>query len=396
MVILVVGLTTGFYPEQSIWKSIHDAIPVLLMIITLEIFSHTIERTGIAKLATIKLLTKTKNPEFISLFFIILVYILSLFINNLAAVLILLPIILLVGDALKLRIQPLLVMIIIASNIAGASTMIGDFPNIVISRYAHASFLDFLKYMGLPLLFLMIATIFLYLWAFPYLKQEKERLLSFEHRYHFNLIRKYFNHVEEITPNFRMVLVIVIFASMVFGFIIVPVDYVFIALIFMATVLLFSNFEDDIFDSVHLSILVWFLSLFIIAGAFANIMKELSALIENIHPSPFLLCVILIVLGTVITALLNAGPSTVLLLPLAISFDDMIPNNFAFWSLSLGVLAGSSLTPIGATAGPVVMAHFRDFYKREFSWKEYLKVSFPIALLLDLGGIIYVYISLIL
>ncbi|RJS82757.1 hypothetical protein CW713_04760, partial [Methanophagales archaeon] len=236
MAILAVGLTTGFYPEQSIWKSIHDAIPVLLMIITLEIFSYTIERTGIAKLATIKLLTKTKNPEFISLFFIIITYILSLFINNLAAVLILLPIILLVGDALKLRMQPLLVMVIIASNIAGASTMIGDFPNIVISRYARVSFLDFLKYMGLPLLFLMIATIFLYLQAFPYVKQEKEKIRSFEHKYHFNLIRRYFNHIEEITPNFRMVLVIVIFASMVIGFIIVPVDYVFIALLFMATV----------------------------------------------------------------------------------------------------------------------------------------------------------------
>ncbi|GAI43297.1 unnamed protein product, partial [marine sediment metagenome] len=63
--------------------------------------------------------------------------------------------------------------------IAGASTMIGDFPNIVISRYMNASFIDFLRYMGLPLLFLMVATTLMYRFYFPYLKNDKTKVQFF-------------------------------------------------------------------------------------------------------------------------------------------------------------------------------------------------------------------------
>ena len=56
---------------------------------------------------------------------------------------------------MKLDPIPTLIAEIIASNLGGASTMICDFPNMIISSTAHLQFVDFISGMMVPCLMLL-------------------------------------------------------------------------------------------------------------------------------------------------------------------------------------------------------------------------------------------------
>jgi Na+/H+ antiporter NhaD/arsenite permease-like protein len=69
---------------------------------------------------------------------------LSAFLDNLTTILLVAPITFLLADALDIDAAPLLIIEVIASNIGGAATLIGDPPNIIIAGATGLSFNDFI------------------------------------------------------------------------------------------------------------------------------------------------------------------------------------------------------------------------------------------------------------
>ena len=69
---------------------------------------------------------------------------LSAFLDNLTTILLMVPITFLLADALDVDPIPLIVIEIIASNIGGTATLIGDPPNIIIAGATDLSFNDFI------------------------------------------------------------------------------------------------------------------------------------------------------------------------------------------------------------------------------------------------------------
>jgi Na+/H+ antiporter NhaD/arsenite permease-like protein len=70
---------------------------------------------------------------------------LSAFLDNLTAILLVVPITLLLADLLRVPAVPLVVIEILASNIGGTATLIGDPPNIMIGTHvAELTFIDFI------------------------------------------------------------------------------------------------------------------------------------------------------------------------------------------------------------------------------------------------------------
>ena len=70
--------------------------------------------------------------------------VLSAFLDNLTTILLIVPITFLLADALDMDPIPLMVIEVIASNIGGTATLIGDPPNIIIAGATDLSFNDFL------------------------------------------------------------------------------------------------------------------------------------------------------------------------------------------------------------------------------------------------------------
>ena len=69
---------------------------------------------------------------------------LSAFLDNLTTILLIVPVTFLLADALDLDPIPLVVIEVIASNIGGTATLIGDPPNIIIAGATDLSFNDFI------------------------------------------------------------------------------------------------------------------------------------------------------------------------------------------------------------------------------------------------------------
>jgi len=74
--------------------------------------------------------------------------VLSAFLDNLTTVLLMVPITFLLADALDVDPIPLVIIEIVASNIGGTATLIGDPPNIIIAGATDLSFMDFIVHLA--------------------------------------------------------------------------------------------------------------------------------------------------------------------------------------------------------------------------------------------------------
>ncbi|NLU50407.1 MAG: hypothetical protein GXX09_08360, partial [Syntrophomonadaceae bacterium] len=90
----------------------------------------------------------------------------SAFLDNVTTVLLIIPVTFSITDRLGVSPVPFLVAEIMASNIGGTATLIGDPPNIMIGSATHFGFLDFLTNLAVPVSIVLVATIAVLAWFF--------------------------------------------------------------------------------------------------------------------------------------------------------------------------------------------------------------------------------------
>src|ERR687897_257595 len=103
-----------------------------------------LERTGVFEYLAIKSAQWGKaRPGRILILLSIVTALLSAFLDNVTTVILMVPVTFLIADALESSPMPFLLTQVMASNVGGAATLIGDPPNILIGSAADLSFLDF-------------------------------------------------------------------------------------------------------------------------------------------------------------------------------------------------------------------------------------------------------------
>jgi len=80
----------------------------------------------------------------------------SMFVENVAVVLLVAPVALSLSTKLKINPVPLLVGIAVSSNLQGTATMIGDPPSMILAGYMRMGFWDFFLYEGRPGIFFSV------------------------------------------------------------------------------------------------------------------------------------------------------------------------------------------------------------------------------------------------
>jgi Na+/H+ antiporter NhaD/arsenite permease-like protein len=122
-----------------------------------------LKETGVFSWFAIKIAKKSGgNPWRILLLFSVFTAIASALLDNVTTVLLIAPITILIAEMLDITPFPFLIAEIIASNIGGTSTLIGDPPNILIGSASGLSFLDFILHLG-PIALLILAVTLLML-----------------------------------------------------------------------------------------------------------------------------------------------------------------------------------------------------------------------------------------
>ena len=140
----VSGSEDAFYSEDTgvDWN-------VIFLLLGMMIIVGILRRTGVFEYVAIWAAKRAKgSPLRVMILLCLITAVASAFLDNVTTVLLIAPVTLLVCDRLDIKPVPFLIAEVLASNIGGAATLIGDPPNIIIGSRAGLAFNDFLVNMA--------------------------------------------------------------------------------------------------------------------------------------------------------------------------------------------------------------------------------------------------------
>lgn len=159
VVMLVIGATD---PEHAFFSE--DAgidWNVIFLLLGMMLIVSVLKRTGIFEFIAIWAAKRARGrPYRLMVLLILATGFLSAWFDNVTTVLLIAPVTILVCTRLGLPVVPYLIAEVMACNIGGAATLIGDPPNIMIGSRADLSFNDFLVHMA-PIVVVLMGVLLL-------------------------------------------------------------------------------------------------------------------------------------------------------------------------------------------------------------------------------------------
>ena len=325
------------------------------------------------------LISKVGEDNFLQVSLLGLTFLCSMFMNNLLTILIIVPLTIKIMDALGIEdadVERLLIFEVIVSNLGGAVMLIGDFPNMIIASESGANFLDFFLNLGILIIIALLPFTLIFFLILTRRKGVVQLTPDQEMRRRIH-IRPIIRSAQGLVRR-EAFMVTALFIAMIICFIIFRKGNPALVAMPFAIIMLIAKREEELLNRIELKILIFFASLFILAGVVSSL-GFMSVLKTKITAAPLWLSIPLLMwIVAVFTAILSAGPSTACFAPFAESMTAVGGGNLAWWALSLGVLAGSSASVMGATAGPIAAELFdKHGYEegriRRFSFIRFLK-----------------------
>ena len=133
------------------------------VLVGMMLFVAVVKNSGLFEYVAIKAAKLTKGrPMAILVVFAIITAVLSAFLDNVTTVLLIGPMTIAITQMLEVNPIPYLLSQIMASNIGGTATLIGDPPNIMIGSAAGLSFMDFVVNTGSVIVIILAVTVLIY------------------------------------------------------------------------------------------------------------------------------------------------------------------------------------------------------------------------------------------
>jgi Na+/H+ antiporter NhaD/arsenite permease-like protein len=154
VVIGVVDADSAFHDRETAidWNVVFLLLGMMLLV-------GVIRQTGLFEFLAIWSAKRARGRPFrIMASFVVITALASALLDNVTTVLLVAPVTILVCDKLALSPVPFLVAEVLASNIGGTATLIGDPPNIIIASRSGLSFNDFLLNLA-PLVVVLVAVL---------------------------------------------------------------------------------------------------------------------------------------------------------------------------------------------------------------------------------------------
>jgi len=334
--------------------------------------------------------------------FCLITYCFSLVVNNLSAILVIVPMTLKLSAILGVDPRPFIIGEIISSNLGGASTMVGDFPNMLISSETGIGFNEFIIFMmPICLILLGVLLVFLKLKIEVFAVDDQKKAIQGRIRPPRFTDRERRTLRRSVFVLFHVILLFIISQR-------ISLNPSAIALFGGLSLFLFSGIDRrTLVSRAGFNDILFFIGLFMVVGGLeaSGLLLYLSKAITTLSiGKPWLLCLILMWSAAFLTAFMNAGPTTALFFPVVLGFGLMPPQHIIWWALSLGVLAGSSATIFGATAGPVsatLVENYSSKYGLSLSggntitFRQFAKIGIPVMLLfLSVSSVYITYLCL--
>ncbi|HEY9079650.1 ArsB/NhaD family transporter [Magnetovibrio sp.] len=325
----------------------------------------------------------------------------SAFLDNLTTVLLVVPVALLIVEKLKVSPYPFLVSQILASNIGGTATLIGDPPNILIGSATGLSFMQFLTNLGpvALLVLLVMVPIFKFMWGAELVASEKDRQ---------SIMR--FRETDSITDKRLLVMSLGVLVLVIAGFIVgehyhIPPGTT--AMFGAAVLLLITSVgleTEEQTERLHQALLevewaalLFFIGLFIIVAGVehAGLLNILGdALVDFTGGDAAMTAISTLWLSALVSAAVDNIPFVATMIPLVKSMGAAVGGAAAlepvWWSLALGACLGGNGSLVGAAAN-VMVSGMGERAGYPISFMKFLKVGLPLMLLSIVIANAYIY-----
>lgn len=366
----------------------HIDFNTLGVLLGMMLFVSVVKLSGVFEFLAIKCARLAKgDPWKIMLLFVLLTAVLSAFLDNVTTVLLIGPMTLTVCKLLDVNPIPFFMTEILASNIGGTATLIGDPPNIMIGSAAGYSFFDFILYDAPAVAIILVAILGVF-----YALYGRKMNVDDEHK---TRIMELDEHAQ--IKNRRLLKQsVVMTALVVVGFMAhgaLGLESCIIALSAAGIIMLISGESiEEALSNVEWTTLSFFAGLFVIVGALAEtgvIGMLANGLIDATGGNVFITMLVLLIGSAVISSFLDNIPFVATMIPILLAMEstgmDVTP---LWWAVSLGACLGGNGTLIGASAN-VVLSDISKKHGHEITFAKFFKTGFPIMLLTILIAGVY-------
>lgn len=321
------------------------------------------------------------------IYFILITALLSALLDNVTTVLLIGPMTIVICNLININPIPFLITEIIASNIGGTSTLIGDPPNIMIGSAANLSFMDFIFNLGPGVVIIIIFVIFSFKFIY------KKHLIT-------NCSEDIINELDpqkSIKDKSLLYKSIIVLFFILLGFIFhskIHIESSIIALSGACIMLLIGKQDvNEVIDSVEWITIIFFVGLFIVVGGLSKsgVINNIAIFLIDITNGNMTLTVFIILwVSALISSFLDNIPFVATIIPLILTMQAQgIDVTSLWWATSLGACLGGNGTLVGASAN-IVIANIAEKHGYDLSFKEYFYVGFPIMILTIAISTIYI------
>ena len=378
---------------------------VLIMIAsTMGTVSLFIESRMPGRLAEI-LMTKVPNVKWAVVVLSLFAGIISAFVDNVATVLMIVPVALAISNKLGFSPVAMIIAIAVSSNLQGAATLVGDTTSILLGGFADMNFMEFFWMDGKPGIFWGVelgAAASAIVLMFLFRKQTEPVSCQIE------------TEVEDYFPSILMVGTVVLL--IVASFLPEPDGGLLLSLYNMRSGLVclglfliglvraclreksYNPFKRVMAEMDYQTLLLLFGLFMVIEGIrSAGVIDMIAQLFYKFGGNnPFLLYTAIVVVSVILSAFIDNIPYVATMLPVIQSLAMMMnggagadPNVFYFGLLT-GATLGGNLTPVGASANITAIGILRK-NGETVTTKDFLRIGVPFTLSAVICGYAFIW-----
>jgi Na+/H+ antiporter NhaD/arsenite permease-like protein len=362
---------------------------VIFLLAGMMMIANVLRETGVFQWIAVQSVRLGRgSPYTIMIILVLVTATTSALLDNVTIVILMAPVTLFIAASLGANPLPFLIAEILASNIGGTATLVGDPPNILIGSAAGFDFVTFAANLAPIAILILIAFIGLTWLLFRKdLHVEKSNQLSI----------KAMDTSELITNQPLLRKSLVVMAGVILGFLIhgaLHLEPATIALAGATVLMVWGRMDmDHVLEDIEWTTLFFFIGLFIVVEALVEV-----GIIEAVAQAALRLTggnlqmtsMLLLWLSGVASGIVDNIPYTATMIPVVENLGDAMPVEPLWWSLALGACLGGNATLVGAAAN-VVVANLAAKSGHPVSFGHFLRYGALVTIMSLLLASLYVW-----